>query len=353
MLTEQLVEALRPMIGFRSDELTASATPDDTLPAPLKTTTTGVTVDQCHDLLRLATLKAAYRQDVKDFPNYLARTRDDAIRALLTTVQTRLVEAELAPRLLPSKTLYNTVVNPPGITAQSRRVGLRLTTQQEDVTLSVDRSQIVVTGLINPITLRLTDELTGDEVGTIEHSLGGRWLPVTWPVLEAKRSYLLTYEEADLKQATAYNTFVAEPAKQGCRGCLHKCVSHFLKVDGVTVVNDLATIVPNQNFGLNLVVSAAGDVSGRLLDNPVRLLPALRHQIAATFLEKIAYSNRINGETADASENAMFALFSKENPERIPVRLDRAISALIKALAAEASKALDVDESDEVEWSTI
>jgi hypothetical protein len=349
MLTQQLVAILTPMIGFRSDELVAPSG-SGTLPEELTKTTTGLTVDQCHDLLRLSTLQAAYQKKT-DFNAYLGRTRVDAIRALLTTLDTRLAEVGLAPQLMKSKALFaGTAPTTPMIVPTGDTVGYRIRPLQTDVTVTLER--LTFSGTYDEgFSLTLTNEDTGE---TKEIVITGVWQDTSLS-LQYGYSYRLTYDETDLGVShSARNTITQWPtSKPGCKGCLAGCLGHYLAIDSIKITADGTTVTRDTNYGINLVVSAEGDVSGRLVDNPKRILPALKQQMAMSFLEKIAYSNRKNGETEDAIQAALFALTDKDNANRVPVLFDRAVSSLVKSMQAEASTALDINPDDEITWSVL
>lgn len=315
------------------------------MPDELTRYTSGLSVDQCHELLKLSTLRATGPLQVKDFPAYLSQTRDDAIRALLTNLDTRLAEAGLSPRLLKSTPLFvGTAVNPPMIIPSGRFVGFQFRLMQDDVTMTLDRLQAP------PVELKLVNEDTGEEQ-TIDGT--GEWQNAGIQ-LQAGYGYLLTYDESELGETIARNTITQWPAtKSKCRGCVSKCLTHYLCIDAIAGNGQGSMLSKDTNYGINLVFSASGDVSGRLADDPRRLISALRHQMAVTFLEKIAYSTRANGPTEEAKQGALFALTDKNNTDRVPAKLDKALSALVKGLTAEASSALDITQQDEITWSSI
>lgn len=348
MLTNQLLTALQPMVGFR-DELYNSDDVDELL----NETSTGLTVDQCHELITLDTLRATgrYSMDGKGFEDYLHRTREDAIRALLITLHTRLTEMGLTPRLLKPTVLFGGVATTtPIIIPTGNTVGFQFRCQQSDVTVVLDRLQF--TGTYPPdFALTLVNEDTGVSKPI---PITGNWQDVGIQ-LQAGFGYLLTYDQADLGQTYfARNTMTQWPkAKPGCRGCWAGCLNNYVAIDAIKVSSSGTDITKDTNYGINLVFSAEGDVSGRLVDNPARLLPVLKQQIAMTFLEKIAYSTRKNGATENAIQGALFALTDKDNANRVPLLLDRALSSLTKSLQTEASSALDVNQGDELTWGTI
>lgn len=347
MLTNELLVKLTPMIGFRDEPGI------EPLSGPLKETTTGLTVDQCHELLTLSVLTACTpKQDsALDRDAFLTRCRQDAIRTLLTTLDTRLAEAGLAARLLRSTQFFTPTPSPVAIDPVINRVvGLRLTAIRDDVTLTIERLQVFAT-YPNDFKLTLTDEYTGTDQ-EITPGASSKWADVS-VTLFAGRSYLLTYPENDLA-GDAFNTVASWPkTKKGCSTCIKKCPSHYLKVVPVTKTGDVVTETTNTNFGINFVLSASGDLSGLLLDDPSRLLPALKAQIAVSFLEKVANSRQLNGQSEDAIQTALFWLTDKDNADRYPVRLEKAIKTLVEALAKEASPALDVDDTDEITWGSL
>ncbi|AKD55027.1 hypothetical protein [Spirosoma radiotolerans] len=352
MLTTQLLEKLRPMIGFRANELEPGEEGND-IGEPLKATSTGITVDQCHELLQLPTLFATAPQRLASFDDYLTQTRDDAIRTLLTTLDTRFAEVGLNARLLSPSVLFKGIVSaPPMIVPLGRVVGLLLEPLRTDVTVSLDRLQFTGS-FAQGFSLSLTCIETG-EAKTIVVTTPGQWQDLGLQ-LRTGYSYLLTYSETSLGVGnSAKNTLTSWPKpKSNCQSCQNGCLSSYVSVSSVVVSNGVTTITSDTNYGLNLVVSAEGDVSGRLVDNPARLLPALRQQMAMSFLEKIAYTTRKNPETEDAREGALFAMVDKENANRVPILLDRAIASLVKGMQAEASAAIDVNESDDITWGSI
>lgn len=346
------------MIGVRLDPLAGDNQPD--VPNDL-TGTTGITLDQCHELLRLSTLRKTGPQGVTDFYDYLKRTRDDAIRSLLTTVDTRLSEAGLSPRvLMPTPLLPLVRVAPLQQPNPGRWAGFRLRMMTDDVTLTIDRIGFAVS---SPLTVEfeMFEEVLSPSgpdlsVGTVDvtGSVNGHWQDVTLPLMENGKTYLLLYRQDDLGEVQTFNSFTRWP-RGGCGGCgKGRCWSKYLQVESVEVDAD-GIVTPNQgtNWGINLVVSAVGDVTGRLVMDPKRLLPALRLQLAETFLRKIAFSDRKNGLAEDAINGALFDLTDKDNADRVPVKLSRAVGALVKAMQAEASAALDVDDSDDVTWGSL
>ena len=361
MLTDQLLPVLTPLIGFRENPTGDEV---DVLPQDLLDTATGLTLDQCHELLQTATLRATYANTNGSFGEYLEQGRQDAIRSLLTALDTRLSEAGLSPRLLlPTPLLPIVRVAPLSIGLSGYRVGFRLTVLSDDIALSVDRIGLSVNG---PVAVPLqffeeelapefptTDDLTGNPV-TLTGNANGHWQTVSLPVLTPDKTYLLLYDPTLLGPYQAYNTFTRWPKPTGCGSCKGRCWAKYLRVEAVTV-SALGVVNPvyYTNFGLNLVVSAVGDLSPRLLLDPKRLLPVLKQQLAMSFLEKIAYSRRKNGDTEDAIQGALFALTDKENANRVPILYDRAMSSLVKSMSAEASPVLDVDDSDDVTWTSI
>jgi hypothetical protein len=336
------------MVGFRPDPELEQGLTDE-----LKKTTTGLTVDQCHDLLRLTTLEKTFPNIADQFVSFLAQTRQDAITTLLSDLETRLIEAGLAPALMRPTTLFKgSFGQPPIIEKSGRTVGLEIIPIRTDVSLQLERTQLFGFTEVEGLSLVLTDVDTGSET-EIPVPIGGKWQDVgetSLPLL-AGHTYTLTYQENDLGDGNnAYNTVTQWPkSHNNCRNCVGPCISSFAKISGIG--NGVTT--RSSNFGLNIVLSAAGDVSGRLVDDPRRLLTALRHQIAVSFLSKIANSTRKNGETEDAIQAALFWLTEKDNTDRVPIKLDKALSSLVKALQAEASKALDVDHSDEITFTTV
>ncbi|GAB2582453.1 hypothetical protein [Spirosoma areae] len=353
MLTDKLLTRLQPMIGFRANTFNPADANNYGLTDELKKTSTGLTVDQCHELLQLPTLFAVYPNKLANFGDFLKQTRDDAIRSLLTTLDTRLAEVGLAARLLNPTTLFK---GTPAATAVIEKagnsVGFQLRLQKSDVTVTLDR--LLFSGLCDEgFALTLTNEETGEET-PISIGEAGIWQDVAIQ-LSAGYGYLLLYDEAGLGESNAArNTITQWPrAKSGCQGCWAGCLNSYVAIDSIKVSSSGTTITKDTNYGLNLVFSAEGDVSGRLVDNPKRLLPLLRQQMAMTFLEKIAYSTRKNPDTEDAIQGALFALTDKDNANRVPVLYERALASLVKAMQAEASVAIDVNQADEISWSSI
>lgn len=346
------------MIGFRPD-ITPFAANNSDLTAELTPTTTGLTVDQCQELLQADTLYKVYSG--ANFHAWLKQSRDDAIRLLLTTLDARLAEAALSPRvLLPTQLIPLMRYAPPIQNLPAVRVGLRLNVLSDDVSVSIDRIGLSVNGTAS-VNMMLYEEELGPEFPTdmdqavaVTGTLNGHWQTVNIPLMSSDKTYLLLYNPAELGPVQALNTFSPFPKASGCGNCKGRCWAKYLSVEPV-LVDASGQVIPygSINWGINLVVSASGDVSPRLVMDPLRMLPVLRQQIAMSFLEKIAYSKRKNPETEDARQGALFALTDKDNANRVPTLLDRAMSSLVKSMQAEASTVLDVDDSDEVTWGTL
>lgn len=342
------------MIGFRPDQ--DSDGPQD-MPEELQKSSTGLTVDQCHELLTIATFESTFSQTLGEkFWIYLTRTRDDAIRSLLNTLDTRLTESGLTAKLLgpvthPLPMASGTVI----LKTPGRRLGLVFTPTQTDVVLNILRLKLFTLGILPaPITLLLEMEGYPEPLATITLR-SNEWQDVELPPLRKGSVYYLTYAEDDLGTALAQNSLAGWPAiKKNCKSCKQKCLAHYLESKAIAFyANGNGEESTVTNYGLNVAMTADGDVTGRFIDNPKRLLSALKQQTAVTFLEKIAYSTRKNPETEDARQGALFALTDKDNANRVPVLLDRAVSAIVKALQEEASSGIDVNDFDDVTWDSI
>lgn len=352
MLINDIAKRLRPLIGVRADmggnELGGEY-------ADLKKTTTGLTLDQCHDLLQLATLKATAPAafDGPKFAQWLNQTRDDAINTLLNTLDTKFTEAGLTPQMLPPKAFFTgSFGNPSPIVAEGRTVGLEIKPTQTDVTVQLERLTFFAT-FPEGFKLQLTDMDTG-QGWDIVPAEKGNWVDVDIPLLAGHR-YTLVYDESELGAGNeAFNTATAWPKpKPGCRGCSAGCLSNFVQVCTVIIDGDTIMRSTDNNHGINLTLSAQGDVSRRLLDNPKRLLSAYKQQMAVTFLSKIAYSRRHNSDTEEGIQSALYALNDTDNPNRATLELSKALSAVVKAMQNEASAALDVNQNDNITWSSL
>ncbi|GAB3948360.1 hypothetical protein GCM10028805_22550 [Spirosoma harenae] len=353
MLTALLLQKLRPMIGFRANVFDPADATDYKLTNPLKATSSGVTQDQCHELLQIPTLYQTYPNKLADFGAYLAQTRDDAIRTMLATLETRLAEVGLASLLLNPVTLFKGIPTAPSVIAKSgRTVGLMIAAIQRDVTVTIDR--LLFSGsAASEFSLKLICVETGIE--TVVDSI----TPNDWQdsglQLRSGYSYYLVYNENDLgdsNQAKNSFTYWPKPAK-GCKGCAKGCLTNYVNIKAIVLTDGIPTAVTDTNFGLNLVLSASGDLSGRFVDNPMRLLPLFRQQMAMTFLEKIAYSVRKNPDTEDARQGSLFALTDKDNANRVPLLFESAIKSIVKSMQDEASRAIDVNQDDEISWGSI
>lgn len=350
------------MVGFRTDTLIEIDESEDDLPDEMKLTSTGLTVDQCHDLLRLPTLKAAYRQNLKDFPAYLVRTREDAARAFLGALETKLAEAGLNNLLLSPASVFSTYAsNIAESKTAGRTVGFRLVALKDDIAVSIERlQQAFDTNAETTLTLTLREEGETESLKTISLTQAQhyKWhdlvdTPNQLPTFKKGQPYLLTYNEDDLGTASMMRT-LAGGVKRGCGGCGANCVGNYMSVQPIYLDTfGQAVPVSNTNWGLNLTISAYSDLSGRLVMSPGRMLKSWRHQIAVTFLEKIAYSNRNNPETEEAVQSALFALTDKDNADRIPAKLDKALDTLVKSLADEAAPSLKADEFDDIIFGSI
>lgn len=356
MLINQLTERLRPLIGVRAD-LGGNELSDAY--SDLKKTTTGLTLDQCHELLQLDTITATspIGFDSPKLAEWLRQTRDDAIKTLLTTLDTRLTEKGLTPQMMASRSLFTgSFGNPAAIVPAGRTVGLEITPLQTDVTVQLERLTFFGS-FPEGFKMQLCDIYTGENWDIVPAEKGS-WVDVDLPLL-AGHCYHIVYDESELgADGEAFNTVTAWPKpKPGCRGCAAGCLTNFVRVSafGFNAHDPDSTIVrsTDTNYGINVTLSAHGDVSLRFLNDPKRLLSAYKQQLAYTFVSKIAFSKRHNADTEEAVNAARFELKDEANADRIPVKLDRALSAVIKAIQDEASAALDVNQNDNITYSTL
>lgn len=327
-----LFSLLENLIGFRNDDTSPEV---GELPEGLTESVSGLTVDQCHDLLTLANLQATRPSNLSAFTDFLEQARQDAVRAFLNQLNLKLVEAGLAPSLVASKPLYPLASNYPTVYHNAGVRGLTIRVLAEDVTVRVERLRLDTT-LTAPVVLTLTDEGTGETDTRTLDTVNG-WVSLTEPwSLLPNTTYTLTYN-------TGTSSLNTKPAPAPCKLC-KKCLCSYVDVKPTSL---------DTNYGLNLVMSVRGDVSWRLLDYPEQVVPAYRHQVALTFLEKMAFSSRINGPTEELVQKALYALNDKDNPERVPLRLDKALNTLVSALSREANTVLDIDDSDNVTWGAL
>lgn len=115
----------------------------------------------------------------------------------------------------------------------------------------------------------------------------------------------------------------------------------------------IVSYVPNTNFGLNLRLSAACDLSGYFCRNKELFTSALRLQLAVDLLSTMAYTTRNNGVSGDVQTLALTELNNR--PDYQPgllSKLDKALGALDVDLSGVSRTCLPC-KTNGVSWGAI
>lgn len=310
------------LVGFRHD---AQTTLTD---ASLSQSRSGLYVDALNrELMTTSNLKSAVTVAGTTLTDYIKQTLNDSVADVLVAIRTRKLARLESRSILANTPLYEGEGSlSQVISTAGRFVGLSLETANlQNIALSVTRIGLQFT---EPVDVPLYVFADGELIDTLDlpYTKTGRmeWVDLTGIVLMPGRRYWIGYYEADLGTARAIRRSRTIDVSI-CTGCSPVNAEYRRRwkpfvsvdavrvdtvqlVDGIVTPDSVATTITEQNWGLNLVLSATCDITDLVIDQQTLLAPAIQQAAYVKLLSSIAYSSRTTTIEQTLRDKAMFAL---------------------------------------------
>ena len=221
------------------------------------------------------------------------------------------------------------------IDKSSRFVGFAIDIKEPNLAVTIQRLGLQFTGAATiPMHYQKNGE---DEVVSLEYSRVNKfhWFdPAPVVITSSDDSLIIGYYEDDVPNVKAIKTISNVFSVEDCDSCRgadfgnRKLWDSWISVKPISILDGVTTEHEDTNWGVNLVISFACDLSDIIIREKDSLVPAIKAQLKVSLLESLGESTRNNQQADQISNLAYNQVMNWEDPDSPKRELKRTISAL-------------------------